>query len=427
MDYEFWGSIAAIVILLFFSAFFSGSETAFTAASRVRLTNREKSGNIRAAMVNRIREHKDRMIGALLLGNNLVNIMASALATSVLLKIFGDAGVLIATLVMTVMVLIFAEVLPKTYAFHHAESLAMRLAPLVKFVITIFAPITETVTWIVRSVLKIFGVDISKVKVGSHLELLKGAIEMHQGTANETQDQRAMLRSILDLADVDIEEIMVHRKDVSMIDMKQPIEKIVQEVMDSQYTRLPIWKDDPEDIIGVIHAKAVLRALMDGGGRMDTINLEAISMPPWFIPETTTLYDQLQAFQERKEHFSVVVDEYGAFMGIVTLEDILEEIVGEIDDEHDVEMAGVRLLSNGTYIIDGRVTIRDLNREFEWGLPDEEYSTIAGLVLYESQMIPDIGQTFRFHGFQFDIVRRQRNHVTLVRVTPPLAELPHAS
>lgn len=422
MDYEFWFSVGAIFILLFLSGFFSGSETALTAASRVRLLTREKEGNKRAAMVNRIRDKKDRMIGALLLGNNLVNILASALATSVLLKIFGDAGVIIATLVMTVMVLIFAEVLPKTYAFHHAESMSMRIAPIINIVIKVFAPVTETVTLIVRSVLKVFGVDISKVKGGSHLELLRGAIEMHDAKTSESQDQRAMLRSILDLADVDIEEIMVHRKDVNMIDMNQPIEKLVQEVMDSQYTRLPIWKNDPENIVGVIHAKAVLRALMDAGGKTDDIDLEAISMPPWFIPETTTLYDQLQAFQERKEHFSVVIDEYGAFMGIVTLEDILEEIVGEIDDEHDVEMAGVRLLSNGSYIIDGRVTIRDLNREFEWGLPDEEYSTIAGLILFESQMIPNVGQSFRYHGFQFDIVRKQRNQVTLVRVTPPAEE-----
>ncbi len=412
-------SIIAIIVLLVLSAFFSGSETAFTAASRVRLRAREKEGDKRAGLVNKIRDEKDRMIGALLLGNNLVNILASALATSVLIKLFGEGGVIIATLVMTMMVLIFAEVLPKTYAFHHAETMSMRLAPLINLVIKIFAPITEAVTWIVRQVLRVFGVDISKVGAGSHLELLRGAIEMHEGPEQETQEQRAMLRSILDLAEVDIQDIMIHRKNVVMIDADQPVDKVVEEVLSSPYTRLPLWKDNPDNIIGVLHSKQLLHELMDAKGNIDDIKIDSILMKPWFVPETTILYDQLQAFRKRKEHFSVVIDEYGTFMGIVTLEDILEEIVGDIDDEHDESMSGVRRLSNGSYIIDGEVTIRDLNREFEWGLPHDEYATLAGLILYESHMVPDVGQSFRFHGFQMDIVRKQRNQITLVRVTPP--------
>ena len=408
-----------IFVLLVLSGFFSGSETALTAASRVRLMSREKEGSKRAAMVNRIRDHKDRMIGALLLGNNLVNIMASALATSVLMKVFGEAGVVYATLIMTLLVLIFAEVLPKTYAFHNAESLAMRIAPVIRVVIIVFAPITEAVTWIVRRVLKLFGVDISMVAAGSHLELLRGVIEMHEGPEQETQEQRAMLRSILELAEVDVEDIMVHRKNVALIHIDQPMDKIVAEVMNSPYTRLPLWLDNPDNIVGVIHSKQLLRELLDVGGKVQDIDMPRIMMEPWFIPETTNLYDQLQAFRERKEHFSLVVDEYGAFMGIVTLEDILEEIVGEIDDEHDEPMRGVRKLPNGSYVVDGTVSIRDLNREFDWGLNDDEYSTIAGLVLYESQMVPDVGQTFRFHNFKIDIVRKQRNQITVVRVTPP--------
>lgn len=419
MGTAFLFSLIAVFILLLLSAFFSGSETAFTAASRVRLMQREKDGNKRAALVNRIREHKDRMIGALLLGNNLVNIMASALATSVLIKVFGQVGVIYATFVMTLMVLIFAEVLPKTYAFHHAESLAMRIAPVVRFVIVVFAPVTESVTWIVRRVLRVFGVDISKVSTGSHLELLRGAIEMHEGPEQETQEQRAMLRSILDLADVEIEEIMTHRKNVNMLDISQPVDKTVEDVLGSTHTRLPLWQDNPDNIVGVLHAKHLLREMRDVGGKMDHIDIARIAMEPWFIPETTTLYDQLQAFRERKEHFAVVVDEYGSFMGIVTLEDILEEIVGEIEDEHDVPMSGVRKMANGSYIVDGSLTIRDLNREFDWGLPDDEYSTLAGLIIYESKMIPEVGQSFRFHDFKMDILKRQRNQITLVSVMPP--------
>ncbi len=419
MDIELILSITAIIVLLVFSAFFSGSETAFTAASKVRLVAREKEGNKRAALVNRIREQKDRMIGALLLGNNLVNIMASALATSVLMKIFGDAGVFLATAIMTLLVLVFAEVLPKTYAFHNAENMAMRISPIIRAVIMVFAPVTEAVTFVVRSVLKVFGVDISKVGAGSHLELLRGTIEMHEGDERETKDQRAMLRSILDLAEVDIEEIMTHRKNVVMINVDQSVDQIVKEVLNSSHTRIPLWKDNPDNIVGVIHAKELLREVMSAGGNVNNIDISRISMDPWFVPENTNLYDQLQAFRERKAHFALVVDEYGAFMGIVTLEDILEEIVGDIDDEHDETMSGVRVLPNGSYIIDGNVTIRDLNREFNWGLPDEHYSTIAGLVLFESQMVPEVGQSFRFYGFQIDIVKKQRNQITLLRVVPP--------
>ncbi len=419
MEFDLVYAGGAIFILLLLSGFFSGSETALTAASKVRLLSREKDGDKRAALVNRIRDQKDRMIGALLLGNNLVNIMASALATSVFMKLFGEAGIFIATLSMTLLVLIFAEVLPKTYAFHYAESMAMRIAPVIRLVIIVFAPVTEAVTWVVRKVLKLFNVDISNVGVGSHIELLRGAIEMHEGPEQETKDQRAMLRSILDLANVDTEEIMIHRKNVTMVDVDKPVDKIVEEVLSSPYTRMPLWKNNPDNIVGVIHAKQLLRELMDVAGDVSNLDLTRVSMEPWFIPETTNLYDQLQAFRERKEHFALIVDEYGAFMGVVTLEDILEEIVGEIDDEHDETMQGVKRLSNGSFIIDGEVTIRDVNREFNWGLPDEDYATIAGLVLYESRMVPEVGQSFRFYDFQIDVVRKVKNQITLVKVTPP--------
>lgn len=419
MEIGIFFAFIAIFVLLLLSAFFSGSETALTAADKARLHNREQEGDARAALVNKIREKKDRMIGALLLGNNLVNIMASALATSVMISLFNDAGVVYATLMMTMLVLIFAEVLPKTYALHHADSLAMRIAPVVNFVVMIFAPITEMVTWIVRQVLKLFGVDISRVTAGCHLELLRGVIEMHQGPDDKTHEQRAMLHSILDLFEVTVEEIMVHRRNVEMLDAGESTDKILERALDSSYTRLPLWKEHPDNIIGIVHAKMLLRAMRENGPDVFSVDIEDVAKEPWFIPETTPLFDQLQAFRERKEHFAVVVDEYGAFMGIVTLEDILEEIVGEIDDEHDIPVPGVRKMPGGTWLIDGTVTIRDLNREFEWGLPDESYSTLAGLILYESHMIPEAGQSFTFHGFRFDIVRRQRNQITKIRVTPP--------
>ena len=215
---------------------------------------------------------------------------------------------------------------------------------------------------------------------------------------------------------------MTHRRNVVMVDGSLPISEIVEQVLDCPYTRLPIWKDNNENIIGVIHVKALLKELQASDGNIDDIKIEDIAAEPWYAPENTTLFDQLQAFRARREHFALVVDEYGSFMGVVTLEDILEEIVGEIDDEHDIAVAGVRSQPNGTLLVDGDVTIRDLNREFDWTLPDEEYSTIAGLILHEAQMVPEAGQSFNFFGFRYDILRRQRNQVTLVRITPPKKE-----
>ncbi len=411
--------VLIILLLLALSAFFSGSETALTAASAIRMQNREKEGDKRAALVNRIRDKKDRMIGALLLGNNMVNILASALATSVLIKLFGEAGVVYATLVMTMLVLIFAEVLPKTYALHNANSMSVRIAPLLNPVITILAPIVDVVTWIVRQVLRCFGVDISMVHQGSHMELLRGVIDMHDGEEKEVVEQRAMLRSILDLADVEISEIMTHRKNVEMIDSKKPIEKIVEDILNSSYTRLPLYSENQENIIGVIHVKHLLREMHKHKGDISQINIIELATDPWFIPDTTALYDQLQAFRERKEHFAMIVDEYGDLQGIVTLEDILEEIVGEIDDEHDVPVAGVRRLPDNSYLVDGTVTIRDLNRAYDWDLPDDDYSTLAGLILHESKAVPKAGQAFTFHDFRFDVARRLRNQITLIRVRPP--------
>ncbi|HPD82841.1 MAG: HlyC/CorC family transporter [Alphaproteobacteria bacterium] len=420
---DFWFSVGIVAVLLFLSGFFSGSETALTAASKSRLHNWEKEGNHRAALVNKIRERKDRMIGSLLLGNNLVNILASALATSVLIEIFGQAGVVYATIIMTFLVLIFAEVLPKTYALTHADKMSVAIAPVIRFVIWLFYPVAEAVNFVVRMTLKLFGADMSIIQDGSHMEVLRGVIDLHKGDDDETQEQRAMLRSVLDLFDVDIDEIMTHRKNVSMLNAADPIEKILEEALESPYTRVPVYRDSPDNIIGILHAKALMRELKLRERQnlwLDDINLEELLTDPWFVPEATTLYEQLQAFKTRREHFAVVVDEYGSFMGIVTLEDILEEIVGEIDDEHDETVVGVRKQSNGSYLVDGDVTIRDLRREFDWELPDDEdYSTIAGLIIHEAQIIPDAGQSFTFYGFRFDIVKRNRNQLVLIRVRAP--------
>ncbi|MDH3475185.1 MAG: HlyC/CorC family transporter [Rhodospirillales bacterium] len=411
-------SICVIFVLLIFSAFFSGSETALTAASRPRMHALELEGDHRAELVNRLFDRKERLIGAILLGNNLVNIMASALATSILIGFFGEAGVAYATLVMTLLVLIFAEVLPKTYAIHHADRMALAVAPVMRVIVVLLAPITLAVQAVVRATLHLLRIkgDASLSPDLSEAEL-RGAIDLHAGEEEE-RHERQMLRSILDLADVEVEEIMTHRRSVVMVDADLSADRIVEQVLASPYTRLPLWRGKPENIVGVLHAKALLRAVRAAGGEMEKLNVTAIAAKPWFIPETTDLLSQLEAFRDRHAHFAIVVDEYGELLGIVTLEDILEEIVGEIADEHDVEVEGVSQLPDGACVVDGSVTIRDLNRKFEWRMPDEEASTVAGLVLHEARRIPDVGQVFVFHGFRFEILDRRRNQITSIKIAP---------
>ncbi len=414
-------TLAAIAILLVLSAFFSGSETALTAASRPFIHQLEQTGNKRARLVNQLHAKKANLISALLLGNNLVNIMASALATGLLIQLFGSAGVAYATVAMTLLVLLFSEIIPKTYAIRNANQAALAVAPIVRVVVAVFHPPVLALLWLVRGIFRIFGSDIHGNEGVGGEEELRGAIELHNGDETAIRHERAMLRSILDLAEVQVGEIMVHRKNLVTVDADAPPSEIVSQVLASPYTRIPLWRESPDNIVGILHAKALLRAVQASEATLDDMDVLALAGSAWFIPEYTPLLDQLLAFRERHEHFALVVDEYGSLMGVVTLEDILEEIVGDISDEHDIAATGARAQADGTYIVDGDVTIRDLNREFEWTLPDEEAATVAGLVLHETRSIPDVGQTFLFHDFRFEILRRQRHQITSVRITPPLS------
>lgn len=412
-------TLGIILVLLILSGFFSGSETALTAASRARMHRAASQGDTRADRVLALHDKKDRLIGAILLGNNLVNILASAMATSLLLSLVGETGVVYATLIMTLMVLIFAEVLPKTYALANADKVALMVAPIMRWVMVIFAPIVGTVQFVVRATLKPFGIDLNQDISQEHLEEeLRGAIELHDGESPDIQQERVMLRSILDLDEVDVSEIMTHRRNVAMLDLSKPVDEVVDAALESPFTRLPVYKEESDNIVGVLHAKSMLRAVRARRGKIDDLDLEELSSNPWFIPDKTSLLDQLEAFKKRREHFALVVDEYGDFQGIVTLEDILEEIVGDIDDETDISVSGVTAQADGSYLIDGTVTLRDLNRNLDWDLPDEDASTVAGLVLHEARLIPEPGQSFAFHGFRFDILRRQRNQITALKVTP---------
>lgn len=416
-------TLIAIFVLLLLSALFSSSETALTAASRPLMHELEKKGDAKAGMVNRLLDKRERLIGTILLGNNLVNILSSALATSLLITMFGETGVAYATAGMTVLVLIFGEILPKTLALTHTTGIARWVAPILNALVWLFAPVTIVLQAVVRLTIRLFSRGEAKGQdAAMMLAELRGAIDLHTKAiaeaSPEVRHERAMLRSVLDLTDVEVSEIMVHRRNVSAIDADQPVADIVQQVLDSPFTRIPLWRDTPDNIIGVLHAKGLLRAVQAQGDDLESLDVTKIAAPPWFVPDATRLLDQLEAFRARREHFALVVDEYGSLQGVVTLEDILEEIVGDISDEHDITVSGVRPQPDGSYVVAGDVTIRDLNRKFDWNLPDDEASTVAGLVLHESRSIPDVGQTFLFHGVKFEILRRQRNQITALKIAP---------
>ncbi|TNE40737.1 MAG: HlyC/CorC family transporter [Alphaproteobacteria bacterium] len=413
----------AILILLLLSGLFSGSETALTATSKARMHRLEQDGNERAHQVNILISNRERLIGAILLGNNLVNILASALATTLFLTLFGQAGVLYATFFMTALVVIFAEVLPKTYAITNAERSSMAVAPVIRLVVVLFAPVVAAISWVVRKTLRAFGYNIDEdTSVLSAHEEIRGAIDLHMSEGGVDKEHRDMLGGILDLNDLQVEEVMVHRKSMRMIDADLPNEDIVEQMLSSPFTRVPLWQGQQENIVGVLHAKDLLRAMRDVSGDVPKIDILDIANEPWFVPETTGLQEQLNAFLSQRNHFALVVDEYGVLMGLITLEDILEEIVGEIVDEHDIEHAGIRPHPNGTFNIDGAIAIRDLNRLLDWDLPDEEATTLAGLVIHEAKTIPEQGQAFNFYGFKFEILRKHRNQITAVRVTPPMEQ-----
>ncbi len=414
-----WLALAAVLLCLLLSAFFAGSETGLTASSRASMHRLEKQGSRRAALVNRLLAARERMMGAVLLGNNAVNIAASSLATGVLLAWFGEVGVVYATVVMTVVIVVFAEVLPKTAAFNAPDRVALAVARPMDFTVRLLAPVLIAVEWLVRRLLRLFGVKVGESEsVLSPHEELRGAVDLLHRLGGVERLDRDMLRGLLDLRDLTVADVMIHRTEMITVCADDPPEQIVQAVLDSEVTRVPLWKGKPENILGIVHAKDLLHAVQAADGDLAKVDVAAIARPPWFVPEIRPLSEQLKAFRRRKTPFALVVDEYGEVMGLVTLEDILEEIVGDITDEHDVAVPGVRPQPDGSVNVDGGVPIRDLNRAMEWSLPDAQATTVAGLVIHEARSIPEPGQTFTFHGFRFRVLRRERNRITALRITP---------
>jgi Mg2+/Co2+ transporter CorB len=419
MEGHDWLALVIVFVLLLLSAFFAGSETALTASSRASMARLEKQGNKRAGIVNRLLEQRERLLGALLFGNNAVNIAASALATGVLLAWFGHAGVAYATVAMTVLVVVFSEILPKTAAFNTPDRFALAVARPIYWFVRLFGPVLIAIEALVRWLLKQIGMTVGEdQEVLSGREELRGAVDLlHREGEVETHD-RDMFGGVLDLRDLVVSDVMIHRTNMITLNADDEPEDLVNTVIASPVTRLPLWRGSTENIVGVLHVKDLLRALHAVDGDASKVDIAALMAPPWFVPETRPVSEQLKAFRRRKTQLALVVDEYGEVEGLVTLEDILEEIVGDITDEHDVAMPGVRRQPDGSVNADGAVTIRDLNRVMDWNLPDQEATTIAGLVIHEARSIPEVGQSFTFHGFRFRVLRRERNRITALRIQP---------
>lgn len=416
METDFIISILIIFLLLLISGFFSGSETGLTGASRAKIYKLKNEGNRKAAKVLKLREDKENLIGAILFGNNVVNILATSISAGVMIELFGEDGVLYATAIMTALVLIFAEVLPKTYAIQNSEKVALTVSPIFIYLVRLLSPITRFVQFLVNLVLTFFSPKENDPDHVSGTDALRGAIEMHHDDGSVIKEDKDMLGSILDLPQMDVADVMVHRKNMVTIDINLPIDELIQMVLDSNYTRIPLWEDNPENIVAILHVKNILRAIKAQKKEGTEIDIKDISYEPWFVPESTSLSKQLHEFRNKRNHFALVVDEYGALQGLITLEDVLEEIVGDINDEHDTSDENLMSEKDGWYVLNGSATIRDINRQFGWNLPDNDATTIAGLIMHESETIPDTGSIFEYHNFIFDIREKDSNQITQVAI-----------
>ena len=392
---------------------FSGSETSVTSVNRSKIHKLANKGDKRAKKLLNLIDKKNELISSILVGNNIVNILASVLATAILIEYFGSNGIFYSTLVMTCLIVIFAEVLPKNIALIKADRFALFFSwPLTIFV-KIFYPINLILKSLNLVIYKIFGIDHKKKNI-SVTEDIRNMIDMHEDEGDLHKDESSMINAILDLKEITVEKIMTHRKNIFSFDINET-DKIYSIIAKSSFSRIPVWQDNPNNILGIIHAKNILSNL-DHEGKIDIKKIKESIIKPWFIPETTRVKDQLNEFINRKEKIAFVVDEYGELMGLISLEDIIEEIVGNIFDEKDFSTIGIRRIKDNQYRIRGDVNIRDINRELDIKLPENNASTLAGYLIYKTEAFPEVGQTFKFNDIIYEILNKNKNQITQIKV-----------
>jgi Mg2+/Co2+ transporter CorB len=313
---------------------------------------------------------------------------------------------------------VLGEQVPKTLAIRKPEPVSLWVAYPLHISYVLFYPLNWLLNASSRSILKALGIEEApQHEILSDVEI-EGLVEASAEHGKMPAGQAEYLHNVFRFGDLEVRDVMVHRTEMVTLNADNPADEIVSQVLAAQFTRLPLWREAPENIVGILHAKDLLRAIQAAQGDLSKIDVVGLARPPWFVPDIRPISEQLKAFRRRKTHFALVVDEYGEVMGLVTLEDVLEEIVGDISDEHDIVIPGVKQQVDGSVVIDGAVPIRDLNRLMDWDLPPEEATTVAGLVIHEARTIPEVGQSFTFHGFRFRVLEKERNRITKLHLTP---------
>ena len=408
-----------IIFLIIISGMMSGSETALTAVSKPRITSKVNQGSKRAAYVKNLIDNKDNVISSLLLSNNLVNILASSLATAYLYDLFGASGILYATIIMTSLIVIFAEVLPKIYSINRPNRTAIFIGPTIFYLNKLVSPLVYIINFISKTFLKNIIKKSEQTIEEESEEELKGMIDLYQTSNPDSEHEKEMLQSILTLNDTTVEEVFTHRKNIYSINIDSDIQSLIKKLNSSNYTRIPFWKNNPENIIGVLDTRLFEIDITI----KDSLKEKIIKLlkKPWFIPETTNLLDQLVAFKNKKEHLTLVVDEYGELLGLITLEDIIEEIVGEIEDEHHQDN-DPRLICNadGSFDADARFPIDLLETELGANLTitdGEDIDTLGGLVFSLAGRVPIRGELIRHtSGIEFEVIDADPRRIKSLRI-----------
>ncbi|MBL6664476.1 MAG: DUF21 domain-containing protein [Rickettsiales bacterium] len=409
--------IMAIVILLILSAIFACSETMITAISRAKVSRLAQEGDKSAKNLEKLLKKREKVISSMLIGNNMVNILSSVLATSVFLKIFGEAGLIYATISMTILVIIFAEIAPKTIALKITDKVARALSPTITVFVAILSPLATSSQKIVNIVIAVFISNAHQASKEEEIKEIRDTVRLKHKEGSIVEYDKDLIDGVLDLSDIEIGEIMVHRKEITGINIDLEIEEIIKLSLQSKYTRIPLWRDNEDNIIAILNVRRLLKAIQKNKGITKNINFLEATSRPWFVPVSNTLREQLVSFRKRRKRFALVIDEYGSLLGLITLEDILEEIVGEMNDHEDGVKLHLVKSKSGSYKIPGKTLIRDLNKTLKWDLPeDEDAYNITAYIINNLGRVPDEKETFEIANFKFSILKRRGSDLVLVKI-----------